>query len=282
VLDLGLMTALGNILYHRWYRPKSKHGLESPDFTRTEWLGVAVICILAIPNFFFWLGFEQAGGTFTLFAKDMVDRTVHIGKYTFEIPASIFGNLNSLFVVFLSRPGNNLWAWNDKRTGWKLTTPMKLGLGLIFLGLGFVVMYFGQQAYTAHHHPVSKSWLVAVYFLHTVGELCLSPIGLAMVQGLAPKRITPLMIGVWYGSSALGNYGAGMMESYTEALHIGLWTSLSVLSFLPGIAMFLFSHPLTEWMARRENERKQQEERALIEANVIKLATNTTGLEPPL
>ena len=177
---------------------------------KTEWSRVGVIMVLAVFNIFFWSGFEQAGTTLNIFARDNTQRMMG----SWEIPASWFQSINAIFIVLFAPLFSMLWAKLDKA---KLNpnTPMKFGYGMLLLSLGFVIMAIGYNISEGGSEIklVSPMWLVMVYLLHTFGELCLSPIGLSMVTKLSPPKLVSTMMGVWMGSFAAGNFVASQMKA---------------------------------------------------------------------
>ncbi|SHJ77059.1 proton-dependent oligopeptide transporter, POT family [Tangfeifania diversioriginum] len=186
---------------------------------KTEWSRIGAILVFAFFNVFFWSGFEQAGGTFNLFARDLTNRMVG----DFEINATWFQSVNAIAIVALAPVFSMLWVALGRRNP---STPVKFGLGLFLLSLGFVVM-FTADSMASPQNLVSPMWLVGVYVLHTTGELCLSPIGLSMISKLSPPKITSLMMGLWFASIALANYLAGALRSILE-------------NYLPDMNIFLF------------------------------------------
>jgi POT family proton-dependent oligopeptide transporter len=139
-----------------------------------------------------------------------------------------------------------LWIYLNKK-GKNPNIPVKFGLGLILLGLGFVVMYIADEQ--AKSGLVSSLWLVGVYLLHTVGELFLSPIGLSMITKLSPPKIVSLMMGLWFTSIALANYMAGILESLLHKFEMNLFLFLIITSVAGGLVMMLIS-PLLKKMMR--------------------------------
>jgi len=210
-----------------------------------EWQQVAVIIILSVFVIFFWAGFEQAGGTMNLFAFEQTDR--HIGSW--EMPATWFQGVNPVFIVLLAPLFSILWGWNDKQK-WGLPVPAKMGVGMIVLGLGFIVMYYGQQTADTYGQA-AMTWLIAVYLLHTMGELCLSPIGLSMVTKLSPVRIVSLMMGVWFACTAVADYLSGRLEYICHTYDLGLWSTLIATSFGAGVVLLAITPLLTRWMHGR-------------------------------
>jgi POT family proton-dependent oligopeptide transporter len=200
-------------------------------FTVAEWERIAVILIVAIFSIVFWMGFEQAGGTLTLFADQKTDRVV-LGR---AFPASWYQSVNPLLIFILAPLFSMLWTTLD-RTRFRLTSTAKMGVGLLMLGLGFVVMAEAEHVSSATG-KAGPQWLAVVYFLFTVGELCLSPIGLSLVNKLAPARVASLMMAIWFLSTAIANYLAGRLEALLEQSHVPLWTFLIFSSVVPGILL---------------------------------------------
>lgn len=192
---------------------------------KTEWSRVGVILVLAIFNIFFWGGFEQAGTTFNLFARDNTQRM--IGSW--EIPASWFQSINAIFIVLFAPLFSILWVQLEKK---KLNpnTPMKFAWGMILLAVGFVVMAFAYSRSTSGEEVrlVSPLWLTMVFMLHTFGELCLSPIGLSMVTKMSPPKLVSTMMGIWFGSTAAGNFVASQMKAISMHLEKAMGTEIQV------------------------------------------------------
>lgn len=179
--------------------------------TGQERKGIVVILVLFIFSVVFWSAFEQAPTSLNLFMRDFTDRTVG----GFEIPTTWMQSVNSLFVIGLAPVLGAIWLKLGKRGG-DLSSPMKFSLGLAFAGIGFLLMVFaanrvlaGGTAGTAVR--VSMWWLVASYFFQSIGELCLSPVGMSSMTKLAPRRYAGLTMGVWFTSIALGNLIAGLV-----------------------------------------------------------------------
>jgi len=215
------------------------------DNAREEWERIISIVILSVFVIFFWAGFEQAGGTMNLFAYEQTDR--HFFRW--EIPATWFQGVNPLFIVLLAPLFSILWNRLD-RSRFSLSTPAKMGIGMIVLGLGFVVMYFGEGV-AEQYGKAGMGWLIAVYLLHTMGELCLSPIGLSMVTKLSPVRRVSLMMGVWFACTAIADYLSGRMEAITNAFGINLWATLIATSIGAGVLLLFLTPLLKRWMHGR-------------------------------
>ena len=173
---------------------------------------VLVIFIVSFFVVFFWAAFEQAPASLTFFADEQMNRNL----FGFTLPASLFQNLNAIFVVVGAPIMAVIWTALGRRNA-EPPSPLKMAFGLAFLALGYLVMCFGVH----NLQPgvkVSMFFLVALYFLHSVGELCLSPIGLSLVNKLSPVKFSSLLMAVWFVANAIANYLAGFMSSlYPEA-----------------------------------------------------------------
>jgi POT family proton-dependent oligopeptide transporter len=180
--------------------------------TAMEKRRLGVIFWLFILAALFWSGFEQAGSSLNLFARDLTDRTI----FGTEIPASTLQLINPLFIVIFAPIFGATWVWLAKRNQ-NPSIPVKFGLGLLGLAAGFFVLSWGAANATIEN-PVAPTWLIVTYFLHTCGELCLSPVGLSSMTKLAPKSRVSQMMGIWFVAAALGNLFAGLMAGMIEDL----------------------------------------------------------------
>lgn len=177
-----------------------REGKEARDKT------IAMLIIFAF-NIMFWMFFEQAGSSFTFLAEQIVNRK--LGGFTF--PVAWFQSVNSVAIIVLAPVV--AWVWVAlARRNMNPSIPRKFGLGLMFNGLAFLLLMFAlSKLVTAGKIPF---WtLVAVYVIQSVGELCLSPIGLSMVTKLAPRRLVGFGMGGWFLSTGIGNNLSGIFAS---------------------------------------------------------------------
>ena len=182
------------------------------SLTKIERDRIFVIYIIAFFVIFFWAAYEQAGASLTLFASEQTDRVI-LG---WEMPASWIQSFNPFFVVILAAIMPGVWGFLNKR-GMEPASPTKQAVGLLLLSLGYLVICFGVKD-AQPGVKVSLIWLTGLYFIHTMGEIALSPIGLSMVNKLTPIRFASLMMGIWYLSTATANKFAGTLSGlYPEA-----------------------------------------------------------------
>ncbi|HET9384017.1 MAG TPA: peptide MFS transporter, partial [Gemmatimonadales bacterium] len=181
-------------------------------FAPDEWKRVFAIAVLFVFSSIFWAAFEQAGSSLNLFA----DRLTNTQLFGFSFPSTWYQSLNSMFMIFGMAP---ILAWLWIRLGPRQpSSPVKFALGLLFAGLGFALLVPAAKIAQGQGILVSPWWLVGVYFLHTIGELCLSPVGLSTTTKLAPSRIGGAMMGLWMLSIAVGNKIAGYVAGFFDRL----------------------------------------------------------------
>jgi proton-dependent oligopeptide transporter, POT family len=195
------------------------------SLTAEERSRIWVIFILAFFVIFFWSAFEQAGASLTLFADKQTNR--FIGNW--EMPASFFQSVNPLAVITIAPLMTVLWGMLHKRNA-EPASPLKMAWGLVLLCLGYVVIAFAVHGVDSSV-KISMYWLFALYILHTVGELCLSPIGLSMVSKLAPVRFSSLLMGTWFLANAAANKFAGTLSALIPGGEDGTGGATSFMGF---------------------------------------------------
>jgi len=181
--------------------------LSDKSLTKEEKSRIWVIFILAFFVIFFWSAFEQAGASLTIFADQQTNR--NLGSYT--MPASYFQSVNPLAIIILAPLFSVIWGWLGKRN-LEPASPRKMAYGLLLLCIGYLVIAFAVHGVDSSV-KISMWWLIALYLLHTMGELCLSPIGLSMVSKLAPLRFGSLLMGTWFLANAAANKLAGTLSA---------------------------------------------------------------------
>jgi len=239
---------------------KAHAPLTSQDIDRMK-----VILIMSMFSVIFWAGFEQAGGLFTIYASDFTDRTL----FGFEIAASSFQSLNALFIILLAPFVASIWV---KMGSNEPTSPKKFALAMLFLALGFFVMLWATMVQGGDVAvKVSMLFLVFAYLFHTLGELCLSPIGLSMVTKLAPLKFTSLLMGIWFFFTALSNFLAAFIGSFVgegeEMVNnaANIFMGVGVGALITGLIIYLSAGKLVEWMHGAEGAQVNNLEQKLDE-----------------
>ena len=195
----------------------------------------------------FWSGFEQAGSSLNLFAAELTDRTI-LG---WEMPAGFLQSVNPIMIIVLAPVFGWLWVWLAEHHA-NPSIPVKFGLGLVGLAAGFLVLAWGA-ANASPETPVSPAWLVVTYFLHTSGELALSPVGLSSITKLSPVGRVGQMMGVWFVGAALGNVFAGLVAGGLEDLPaFQIFRTVAMISGGIGVFALLLSPGVKRLMERVE------------------------------
>ncbi|QDM41165.1 MULTISPECIES: peptide MFS transporter [Bacteria] len=166
---------------------------------------------LILASIIFWALFEQAGSSLNLFTDRHVDRG--------GVPASVFQSINAIYIILLAPVFATVWTVLGRK-GLEPSTPFKFGLGVIQVGLGFLVLVWGASS-VGIDVPTPVIFIFLIYLLHTTGELCLSPVGLSAMNRLAPAHMASLIMGTWFFASATGNFAAGLIASATGAEGVG-------------------------------------------------------------
>jgi amino acid/peptide transporter len=209
---------------------------------------ISVIFILLIFAVFFWAGFEQAGSSLSLYTDKYIDRSIG----SFEIPTSWFQSVNPLFIVTLAPLFTLFWA---SPIGRRLTTPVKMGVGMIILGVGFLFMIGAVAERSANgdvddvNNKAALMWLIMTYLLHTIGELCISPVGLSVVTKLSPPKLASVLMAVWMLSSFFANIVGGYIASYVETMGAGeVFTYIAGFVSVCGVLLILLNRVILKLM----------------------------------
>lgn len=244
---IGAVTIFLIWLFTRFLRPEEKKP-------------VGVIVILFFFSIVFWASFEQAGSSFNLFADRFTDRSVAgwilailpgfiRDQITDGFPAGWYQSVNSIFLIALAPVFSWLWLRLGSR---QPSSPAKFAIGLFFTGLGAIVLVLASSGLGDSGAKVGPSWLLWVYLMQTIGELCLSPVGLSTTTRLAPPRLAGLMMGVWFLSIAFGNFFAGELASEfgSGVALINLFTKVAAIPIGAAVVL-VFLTPLIKRMMDR-------------------------------
>ncbi|HEY3139139.1 MAG TPA: peptide MFS transporter [Blastocatellia bacterium] len=213
-------------------------------FDSTEKKRIGVIFVLFLAAALFWAGYEQAGSSMNLFADRLTNRFV----FGWEAPTTWLQSVNPILVILLAPVFGMLWLRLGER---QPSIPAKFGLGLVQLAIGFVIVawasvYVGDPS---NPHRVSAGWLIATYFFHTTGELCLSPVGLSAMTKLSPAKLVGQMMGIWFLATSFGNLMAGLLAGKMESMGlVQLFGSVALWTGAAGLVLLLISRPVKRLM----------------------------------
>jgi POT family proton-dependent oligopeptide transporter len=222
--------------------------------TKTEKDRVKVLLLSFMIIIVFWAAFEQAGGLMNLYTDQKIDR-VFLGV---EIPASVFQGLNSAYILLFAVPV--AWAWRRyQKKGGESSSIFKMAVGTMIMGLGFLMMS-GASLEAGEAGKASMYWLFGAYLLHTIGELCASPVALSFITKLAPAKYASLMMGAYFAATGLGNKVAGMLgEAAQKAGELMIFTGIFVGTTIFGFALLAFIRKLKALTHGAENEIDEDE-----------------------
>jgi POT family proton-dependent oligopeptide transporter len=225
--------------------------------SREEFHMMVVAVILTVFSTVFWTLFEQAGSSLTLFADRNTDR--QIGAYL--MPAGQTQIFNPIFIVILAPLFSMFWVMLARKR-LEPSIPVKFAIGLTLVGAGFLVLVFGSQ-FAGADYKVPLIWLALAYLIHSIGELCLSPVGLSMITKLSIARVVGLMMGVWFLSSAMAQYVGGVVAQFASvetvggevtnpalslSTYMGVFQTIGLVAIGIGLFLFLLSFLLKKWM----------------------------------
>jgi POT family proton-dependent oligopeptide transporter len=211
--------------------------------TSGEWGRIAAIVVLFVFAILFWAGYEQAGSTLAL----MADRNTRLEVFGFGFPSSWLQSLQPIFVIILAPIFAAIWMRLGSR---EPSVPVKFGLGLLFMGLAFVIMMPAGAAVDANAALKVSPWpLIAWNLFSEFGEMSLSPVGLSAITKLSPARMVGLMMGVWFLSLAFGNKLAGSLAAYVETLPLhSMFGNIAAVLIVAAVVMFALTRPVKRLM----------------------------------
>ena len=189
----------------------------------------------------FWGAFEQAGGLMNLYASEKTNRVLSLNN--FIVPAPWFQSVNSFFIITLGTSIAAFW-YNWKRKGKEASSILKMAVGIIIMGWGFLFMTAASIQFQTDGTS-AMYWLVLAYLFHTVGELCASPVALSYVTKLAPIKYASLMMGAYFAATGMGNYLAGWVGEYSQSAgELEIFAGIAIFCTVFGLLVLLFIKPL--------------------------------------
>jgi POT family proton-dependent oligopeptide transporter len=255
-LPPGLNQEKGRMTPEQLQQAEIDRHEQTRPLTRIDWNRMAVVLILTFFSIVFWAAFEQAGTSLNIFAKQETDRSIpfvppveteaELDEYEqqqrqdcFVFPATWYQSANPAAIIIFAPLVAWLWIWLQRK-GKHPSIPVKFGVGFLLLSLGYLAMILGAKE--AEQGLAGPHWLLICYVLMTLGELCISPVGLSMVTKLSPARYTSGMMGLYFGMLGLANLLAGLVASLANKIEEGEFGSL--LGGMPDFFLFLAVVPL--------------------------------------
>ncbi len=246
-MTIGLITYLVALRSYslppdELHRAQAAGELHKP-LTGTEWRAIVALLILFLPNCLFWATYEQQGNTIALWADDYTDRTINLIVWRGEIPTTWFQAFNP-FMIFAFTPFViALWAWQAKR-GSEPSSVTKMAFGCFGVALANLIMV-GAAWQSAGAPDASWLWLFFYFVVITIGELYLSPVGLSLVSKVSPARMVSMMMGVWLGTSFVGNFISGWLGSFWSSMDKAhFFLMIAGVATFAGLVIFAFNRPL--------------------------------------
>ncbi len=216
---------------------------EKKPLTANDVKSVIAIVLLCIPVTFFWATYEQQGNTISLWAQDFTNRHLIPGVIDWEIPVTWFQAFNPFMIFAFTPLVVSVWGMQSKK-GREPSTVTKMALGLVLVAASYLVMAFAAHI-TGAHEQTSWLWLLVFFALITLGELYLSPIGLALVARVAPPQILSAMMGLWFITSFTGNMLQGYIGTFFEVLtKQNFFLLCAAIALAAGFVTWLFNFPL--------------------------------------
>ncbi|RQD69002.1 MFS transporter [Campylobacter hepaticus] len=224
------------------------------SLSNKEKKNLIVFVVLFLAAAFFWSFFEQQPTSFNLFAQDFTDKVI----FGWEIPTPWFQSLNSIFVIIFAPIMSAIWIFLDKR-GLKLSSITKFTLGILMAGVCFMIMMFAAKNVLTSNASVSMLWIIASMWFLSLGELCLSPVGLSIMTQIAPNLIKNQVMGLWFVAGALGNVVAGLIGGHVDDKNISslpdLFGQCMWLLFIMTLILFLIRKPIYKII---ENQKEKE------------------------
>jgi POT family proton-dependent oligopeptide transporter len=227
------LTHVGNFIPHQIDLGTNKN----KKLTAIEKDRIVVLLLSFVVVIVFWAAYEQAGGLMNLFAKEKINRML----ISFEVPASWFQSLHAFYVIIIGVPMAWFWVqWGKK--GWESSSLLKMGIGTIITGFGFLLLVAAAaETMESLTGKASVYWLLGAYFLHVVGELCISPVTLSFITKMAPAKYVSFIMGAYFFAIALGNKLAGLVGEFAmSAGELTIFWSLFAFCVGFGFLLILF------------------------------------------
>lgn len=220
---------------------------EKTPLTKNEIQRIAVIFIMAFFSIFFWTVFEQKGAALNLIARENLDRVITFFGHSFEIPTTWFQSVNPLFIIIFAPLFSKLWVSLGKiRKDPSIPTKFMIAFWLIAAGYGLLLV---ASIGLSGADKMGMLWLIGAYFMFTMGELCLSPVGLSMVTKLSPPKFISLLMGAWFLANAAAGKLAGFYSGLLESMTLSqFFTWPTLMPIAASLILLVLIKPINRWM----------------------------------
>lgn len=247
IYKVGENKLLGECGLHP-YKIENKDENEQRELRLREKRKIWALFVLMTFSIIFWCCYEQAGCSMALFAENETNRLINFLGNTVTVPSQYFQSLNPLFIIIFAPIMSGIWAFlNSKKA--EPNSVVKFNVALLLIGCSFLIM--SAAAHFAVNDDVSPLWLMWAFFVATIAELCISPIGLSLVTKLAPAKFASLLMGCWFLSSFAGNLSAGIFAGFYEKIsHSSFFFILASFAFLLAFMLFLITPVLKKWIGK--------------------------------
>lgn len=223
-----------------------KKEVSNAPLTKEEKQRIAVIFIMAFFSVFFWAIFEQKGAALNLIADEHVDRVINFFGKPFEIPTAWFQSVNPLFIMLFAPVFSKLWVFLGKK-GKDLSIPAKFMVAFWLIALGYVILLTATSV--CGDNKMGIFWIIGAYFMFTMGELCLSPVGLSMVTKLSPVKFISLFMGIWFLANSAAGWLAGKYSGKLGSMSLQDFFTWPVVTAVgASLLLLVLIKPIKKWM----------------------------------
>ena len=223
-----------------------KKEISKTPLTKEEKQRIAVIFIMAFFSVFFWAIFEQKGAALNLIADEHVNRVINFFGKPFEIPTAWFQSVNPLFIMLFAPVFSKLWVFLGKK-GKDLSVPAKFMVAFWLIALGYVILLTATSV--CGDNKMGIFWIIGAYFMFTMGELCLSPVGLSMVTKLSPVKFISLFMGIWFLANSAAGFLAGKYSGKLDTMTLQQFFTWPVITaFGASLLLLVLIKPIKKWM----------------------------------
>ena len=229
-----------------YVRQETKKEVSNAPLTKDEKQRIAVIFIMAFFSIFFWAIFEQKGAALNLIAEEHVNRVINFFGKPFEIPTAWFQSVNPLFIMLFAPVFSKLWVSLAKK-GKDLSIPAKFMVAFWLIALGYIILL--TASIVCGNNKMGIFWIIGAYFMFTMGELCLSPVGLSMVTKLAPVKFISLLMGTWFLGTSVAGKLAGVYSGFIEKMSLTEFFTWPVITpIVASLILLVLIKPINRWM----------------------------------